>query len=63
MKIPPEVAGHLITILLSAQMRGWIDLKGIEPLLKVVVDSGNASHVRRLLGELLEMLEQVERAS
>lgn len=53
--------GQLITIFMAAQMRGWIDLRGLEPLLKIVVESGNASHVKALLGELTELLDAIEK--
>jgi hypothetical protein len=59
-KIPPEIIGPVITFLLRAQARGWIDLRGIEPLLKIIVESGNAPHMRRVLGEILQMLERAE---
>ena len=59
-KIPPEIIAQLITILLSAQARGWIDVRGMEPLIRIIVDSGNAPRTRALLGEILQMLERVE---
>lgn len=62
MKLPPEILGPVITFLLGAQARGWVDLRGIEPLLKIIVDSGNALQMRRVLGEILQMLERAEQA-
>ena len=61
MKVPGEVVGQMITILLAAQMRGWIDLRGIEPLLKIVVESGNAGPLKAMLGEIIELLDRVEK--
>jgi hypothetical protein len=61
-KLPPEILGPVITFLLGAQARGWVDLRGIEPLLKIIVDSGNALQMRRVLGEILQMLERAEQA-
>lgn len=60
MKVPPEMIGQVITILMAAQMRGFIDLRGLGPLLQIIVDSGNAAAVRGLLGEISELLERVE---
>jgi hypothetical protein len=62
-KIPPEIIGSIITFLLGAQARGWVDLRGIEPLLKIIVESGNAPQTRRLLGEILQLLERAEQTA
>jgi hypothetical protein len=59
-KIPPEAIGYLITFLMIAQSRGLFDVRGLEPLLRIVVDSGNAPNIRALLGEVLQTLERVE---
>lgn len=61
MKVPPQAVSQLITFLLAAQMRGWIDIRGLEPLLKIIVDSGNSDQVKGLLAEIIEMLDRVER--
>jgi phosphomannomutase len=60
-RVSGELIGQLITIFLAAQMRGWIDLRGLEPLLRIVVESGNAAAARALLGELAELLDRLER--
>ncbi len=60
MKIPPEAIANLITVLFVAQSRGMIDVRMIEPFLRIVVDSGNAHRMRSLLGEVLQMLETIE---
>lgn len=62
MKVPPEIIGPLLAIFMTAQARGWIDMRSLEPLLKTVVDRGYANNVRQILGEILELLEAVERA-
>jgi len=60
MKIPPEIIPSLLAIFMTAQARGWIDLRSLEPLLKTIVDTGHAANTRRMLGEILELLERVE---
>jgi hypothetical protein len=60
-KIPPEIIAPLLAIFMTAQARGWIDLQTLRPLLKTVVERGYASNVRQMLGEILELLEAVER--
>ena len=61
MKVPPEVIGQLITILFAAQMRGWIDIRSIDPLLQIVIESGNADKMRGLLHEIIERLDLIEK--
>ena len=61
MRISGDLVGQLITIFMAAQMRGWIDLRGLGPLLKVVVDSGNADRMREVLGEIITLLNNVEK--
>lgn len=61
MKIPPEIVGPLLAIFMTAQARGWIDMRSIEPLLKTIVERGYARNVRQMLLEVLELLEIVER--
>jgi len=59
-KIPPEIIPSLLAIFMTAQARGWIDLRSLEPLLKTIVETGHADNTRRMLGEILELLEAVE---
>jgi hypothetical protein len=58
--IPPEILNRVITILVTAKLRGWIEVRSLEPLLKTIVDAGHAGPVREALGEILELLERVE---
>lgn len=60
MKLPPEIVSFLIGFFMNAQARGWIDVKALEPLLRMVVARGYGSNVRQMLGEVLQMLEQIE---
>lgn len=62
MKIPPELIGQLITILMVAKVRGWIDIRSLEPLLRIVVDSGNGERTRQSLAEIIVLLEDIEKA-
>jgi len=63
MKIPPEVVAFLLGFFMNAQARGMIDLKALYPLLRMCVQRGYAQNVRQMLGEVLEMLEAVERGA
>jgi len=60
MKVPPGIVSPLIAALVMAQARGWIEVRSLESLLKTIVDTGHASSVRQLLGEVLTLLERVE---
>ena len=61
MKVSGDTVGQLITILMAAKMRGWLDLHGIEPLLQIVVESGNADNMRGVLTEVIELLDRIEK--
>jgi hypothetical protein len=60
-KVPPEIVSFLIGFFMNAQARGWIDVKALEPLLRMIVVRGYAPNVRQMLGEILQTLEQIER--
>ncbi len=45
---------------MAAQIRGWVDLRSLESLFKIVVDSGNGPNMRAMLGEIIEMIHTVE---
>jgi hypothetical protein len=60
-KLPPEIISFLIGFFMNAQARGWIDVRALEPLLRMVVARGYSSNVRQILGELQQMLEQIEK--
>lgn len=61
MRIGSQIVAQLITVLMAAQMRGWIDLRGLGPLLKVIVDDGNGPAMRGVLAELSELIERIEK--
>jgi hypothetical protein len=63
MKIPSEIIAPLLAIFMTAQVRGWIDLQTLRPLLKTIVEHGYTTNVRQMLGEILELLEAVERGA
>jgi hypothetical protein len=61
-KIPPDIVAGLLGFFMAAQARGWIDVRSLEPLLRTAVDRGYGPNVRQILGEVMQLLEQIERA-
>lgn len=60
MKISPEITRLILSVMVTAQARGWIDPKTLEPALRKLVELGYASNVRQVLGETLQLLERIE---
>jgi hypothetical protein len=63
MKIPPELVALLLSALMTAQARGLIDPRSLVPLLQTIVDRGYGYNVRQFLGEILQLLEQIEKST
>jgi hypothetical protein len=60
MRIPPDIVAGLLGFFMGAQARGWIDVKSLEPLLRTAVERGYGPNVRQIIGQVTQLLEQIE---
>ena len=58
--MPPEITSALLTLLIQAQMRGWIDVRSLAPILRLAVEKGYAPQLRSMLGQIDQMIEDIE---
>jgi len=59
-RVPPDLVGRLIAFLLAAKVRGWIDVRSLDPVLRIIVEHDLTERTRELLDEIIERLVKIE---
>lgn len=52
---------QVLGVLTAASLRGWLDVKSLEPLLLEVIRTGHADNLKGLLQEIISMIEDLRR--
>jgi len=45
---------------LAAKVRGWIDVRSLDPVLRIIVEHDLTERTRELLDEIIERLVKIE---